>query len=342
MIRSAMAPALLAGLLLALSAGTAAPALESAPYRSIASRYIALAIQGELRAARALLENHAGQETFLLERYVSRFVENSHAVIPPSGIELADRVVEAYRRYWSDSLLQPPERAQAEAALLENLRSVLAKPHPGDPLEDMETALSGAGLHVLQSPSPPLLDLYVWRDQLTSDFDVQLTDQVIPLSVVFMDDFISLGWKEYASLGLATTTGWVENGRLYCVSWAYDRDSENFRVSYLKHEARHLADLERYPEMDTTELEYRAKLTELAFAQTTVQRILEDFSAKAADNPASPHAMANHRVVRDIGQALSKNSDMHGAETWAGYAPADINRAARSLLEINTHQHASR
>ena len=52
---------------------------------------------------------------------------------------------------------------------------------------------------------------------------------------------------------------------LYCVEWAYAPDTENFEVSYLKHEAQHLADFQRFPGLPSAELEYRAKLTELAF-----------------------------------------------------------------------------
>ena len=45
-----------------------------------------------------------------------------------------------------------------------------------------------------------------------------------------------------------------------------DRTSETFLVSYLKHEARHFADTLDFPNLSGADLEYRAKLTELAFA----------------------------------------------------------------------------
>ena len=123
------------------------------------------------------------------------------------------------------------------------------------------------------------------------------------------------------------------------MAWAYDEGTENFSVSYLKHEARHLLDLERFPEMDSTELEYRAKLTELAFANRTLKRVLEDFTAKAEENADSPHAMANWRVVRDIHWSLYGEELPAGFTGWGVVNVGSVNRAARSLLKANTQQH---
>jgi hypothetical protein len=128
----------------------------------------------------------------------------------------------------------------------------------------------------------------------------RLTDRTQKVSVTFMNDIYSTGWKQYVTLGLVATTGWVEDGHLYCVGRAYDRGSENFEVSYLKHEGRHLADFERFPELQSADLENRAKLTELVFASTTTRRLLDDFTSKSAPNPASPHAHANYRVTREV------------------------------------------
>ena len=123
------------------------------------------------------------------------------------------------------------------------------------------------------------------------------------------------------------------------MAWAYDTASENFEVSYLKHEARHLLDLERYPQMDSVELEYRAKLTELAFADHTARRILQDFAEKSAQNPTSPHAMANWRVIHDTYWALFREEMAEGFDDWAQLNAGDINRVARELLASKTEQH---
>ena len=93
-------------------------------------------------------------------------------------------------------------------------------------------AIERQGFHALISPAPPLQDLLVWRTQETRYFEVELTDLTRSVQVAFLSDFSSLGWKEYAALGLATTTGWVEGDTLYCVEWAYEPGTEGFEVSY--------------------------------------------------------------------------------------------------------------
>jgi hypothetical protein len=197
-------------------------------------------------------------------------------------------------------------------------------------------ALRKQGFHALTSPAPPLQDLLVWRDQETQEYEVVLTDQHRTVRVALLSGFSSLGWKDYAALGLATTTGWVDGDTLYCVAWAYAPGTEQFEVSYLKHETRHLADFERFPGLSSEELEYRAKLTELAFAAQTARRLLEDFSTKGAPNPASPHAAANYRVVRDMYQGLYGTDYPDGDGVWITVGASQVNGVARRLLERHT------
>jgi hypothetical protein len=321
---------------------------NDSPGDPLTSRYIALAIQGDLPSAHAALlepgDLNSSSVQGLLQQYEERFIDNDHSVSPPTGNSFADDVVQAYRVYWTENLLRPGNESEREVELRAAISRVMteagAPPGASETLDAMGERLSHAGLFYLESPSPPFRDFYLWQSQTSKNYVVRLTDQTLSLEVVFMDDFVSLGWKEYASLGLATTTGWVENNRLYCVAWAYDRDSENFRVSYLKHEARHLADLKRYPDMDTTELEYRAKLTELSFAHTSLPRILDDFTNKAADNPASPHAMANHRIVNDLHDLLFGQPFAGNAAAWRKASTRQVNQAARSLLIDNTEHHS--
>jgi hypothetical protein len=181
-----------------------------------------------------------------------------------------------------------------------------------------------------------LQDLLVWRTQREAEFEVILTDQKRTVSVVFMSDFHSLGWKHYASLGLASTTGWVDDGTLYCVDGMYERDTETFEVSYLKHESRHLADLEQFPDLSAADLEYRAKLTELIFASKTQRRLLDDFTAKRAPNADSPHAAANFRLTNDLWRELYDTPFAGGEQAWMSISRDKVSRTARRLLAMDT------
>jgi len=310
----------------------------------VAERYIALAVQGDLAAALPLVNGISDSadpsSAAIAERFRHRFLDASEPRSPDSGDALLDAVVAAYRDYWVQGLLARRERELYGQALDRSLESALSAfaPEfgPRETTANLErrlaSALARAHYHVLVAPAPPLRDLFVWRAQREQRYTVELTEQAREVRVVFMNDFVSLGWKDYASLGLASTTGWVEDGVLYCVEWAYLLDSENFEVSYLKHEARHLADLEHDPGLSSVELEYRAKLTELAFARSTLPRLLADFSAKAAPNPDAPHAEANWRVVHDVHRVVL-GKEYTGPEAWAGVSAASVNRAARALLK---------
>ncbi|MBT8057107.1 MAG: hypothetical protein KJO72_09260 [Gammaproteobacteria bacterium] len=320
--------------------------LSADPALDLGPRYIALAIQGDLvPAARLFAELDPDTSTpadrALADHFHDRFTARTEPTRPDSGEPLVNEVVAAYRNYWIDVMTGSKSEAEAEAVL----ESVLGNSDLGernssrvgaDLSDRLERDLEALDLHVLEERAPPYRDLLIWRSEKIVTYRVQLTDRAHRVPVVFMDDFISMGWKHYASLGLASTTGWVEDGKLYCVGWAYDRTSENFRVSYLKHEGRHLADLERYPELDSTELEYRAKLTELAFAFNSLVRLLRDFTVKSAQNPESPHALANFRVTRDIYSELHERPFPEDGDPWEYVSTERVNRAARSLLDRHT------
>ena len=314
----------------------------------LVSRYVTMAIQGDISGASTLFSGNTNQVSKssleIARQFDERFVRGVHSPVQDHPDVLVRDLVAAYRGYWRSLLMNDSSRTEAEAVLRSALSQLLQRENAQDRagkdvFDDIHLALDARGLHYVETTDPPMRDLLLWRTEQRRGYSVQLTDHLVRLDVFFMDDFDLQGWKDYASLGLAATTGWVENGALYCVAWAYDEGTENFSVSYLKHEARHLLDLERFPEMDSTELEYRAKLTELAFANRTLKRVLEDFTAKAEENDDSPHAMANWRVVRDIHWSLYGEELPAGFTGWGVVNVGKVNRAARSLLKANTQQH---
>ena len=314
---------------------------------AVIQRYVSMAIQGDLTEAAELFSASDAPADPVLLSLRAQFDQRFHAAADPVEetvhLPFPDGVSQAYRDYWREGLLGPSSREQSEARLEDRLSDLLfleyGKRVRG---EDLFTSLRQAyrenGLGFFDSPDPPLRDLFLWRSEEQRRYTVRLTDGPIDLEVRFLDGLLLQGWKDFASLGLATTTGWVENGLLYCLDWAYDRDSENFQVSYLQHEARHLADLQRWPGLDSTELEYRAKLTELAFANRSMRRVLDDFSSKAAQNPASPHAMANWRVVNDLYMGVFGREMPVGFENWGEMRTWKVRRVARRLLEESSRR----
>jgi len=311
---------------------------------SISDRYIAIAIQGDLQAAGSLLDevdaSSPAADRELVEQFRQRFIARSEPHLDVSGNAFVDSIITLYRDYWVRALLpltvQPNVAGTLETALAESLRlhggRSMDFDSPDDPYAVLQQALEAQGMRALVGPAPPLQDLLIWKSQTERQYEIELTDQTATVNVVFMSDFYSLGWKHYAALGLASTTGWVDDGTLYCVEWAYAPGTETFEVSYLKHEGRHLADLKRFPGLPAVDLEYRAKLTELAFAGSTQRRLLDDFTAKSAVNPQSPHAEANFRVTRDLWGDLYGTPFPGGSQAWMTVSRDKVNRAARRLL----------
>ena len=316
--------------------------------KDVNARYISMALQGDLSRAGqlfadAIMENETAATGELALQFQSRFEDRQENLSPESGDTLVDAVVTTYREYWTNELMRPSGDGAGDDALEHRLNELLRPHHAGLPEEQKASAFArlgnafqDRGFFYLEAEASPLRDLFLWKQEESKNYDVRLTDTSQPVSVTFMREIYSLGWKEFATLGLVSTTGWVDGDRLYCVSWAYDRKSENFEISYLKHEARHLADLKRYPALSSADLEYRAKLTELAFASTTMRRLLDDFTSKSAPNPSSPHAFANFRVVRDVYRSLYSMPLPDRGDPWVNVNPDAVSRTARELLDQNT------
>jgi len=205
-----------------------------------------------------------------------------------------------------------------------------------DALEPAITRLAQhGGSHVLLGVTSPLRELMLWRTETETRYDVELPEGRQPVTVVFMDDFASLGWAGFATCDRHHTGGWTKPDRLYAVRSAYDTGSENFRVSYLAHEAQHFFDNHRFPGLERQDRpEYRAKLAELAEADSTVYELLDGFASNVSTDTSVPHSYANGRAVDAMGQRLFPGTA--GAPVWRRASAGQINSAASALLRQDT------
>ena len=314
---------------------------------TVSDEFIALAVQGKLQQAQVLLSGRDGGKqaaaSDLTNRFEKRFVTRSEKPPDGTGDAFIDDITDIFREYWAKALMGELAPQEGAAWLKSNLvDSMLQQGLVPDSVTftdlvaSLGSAIEGRGYHYLDSPGPPVRDLLIWKNQKNGSYVVELVDQTITVKVNFVSDFILPGWKHFASLGLASTTGWIEDGSLNCVDWTYDLNSENFNVSFLKHESQHLADFDRFPGLDTVELEYRAKLVELAFANQSMRRLLDDFTIKGAPNPESPHAFASYRVSRDLYLERYGKPLPAVMNPWMMANAGQVNDAARALLARNT------
>jgi len=260
--------------------------------------------------------------------------------LPP----LSNAVLLAYRSYWQDSMMRRVTREDAEAELKRRLDAILAQwriaDSPSDSLgaasEQARQAVGRDGLFALAGVTAPYYELALWRSQSERRYDVQLHDRRVATRVVFLDDFVSFGWAGFATCNRAHTGGWATRTALFAVRSAYDLDSEAFRVSYLAHEARHFSDYRRFPNLEQPELEYRAKLTELALAETTSHRLIAGFARTASRDRYLPHHFANYWVATDMSRSIFGSAELvDSRERWERVPAPEIRAAARQLLAAN-------
>ena len=182
-----------------------------------------------------------------------------------------------------------------------------------------------------------LYDLLVWRKQKDTVYQFSLQGEKINAPVVFMDDFITLGWEDYATLGEHYPGGWTTTEAIYCVKKAYDLKSESFLVDLLAHEGRHFADKKLFPHLQSADLEYRAKLVELSLLKASVYKII-DFFINESDhtNYQNPHPFADYCVIRDMSRIFFKVDFEKDISKWKSIPYGQINSAAEKLLGQNT------
>lgn len=338
--------ALLTGLLTFASAVS----LPAATGSDLLDRYTSWALQGNLTPFQELIANIdpqalSDEERLLVERFRRRFVQRHDIDIDLPQDELLAAIVGVYRTYWTRSLMGEMDAPTGEAWLHAELARVLVEagvtretPSSDKVRKVMAAELQRRGFHLIHGVTQPLFELMVWRRHEPTNYEVELTDLVEPVRVVFLSDFAVYGWSHWATFGRSYPGGWAAEDALYCLREDYDLDSENFRVSYLKHEARHFADYRLFPGLEQAELEYRAKLTEAAFAESSLAELLAGFERNAASNPDAPHAWANQRVIDELSEIVfpERLPEEPSPERWAAVDPETIHAAARLLLARHT------
>ena len=241
---------------------------------------------------------------------MQRFGRDYKDRLPPKLTDpFARQTLEAYRTYWRTALAKPAAASDAEAQLLRRLQQLLNRKDVAD-LDALEpvlaTRLKKSGYYALQGRTGSLRDLMLWTKQETRPIKVELPEGTHTTQVFLLDDFVSLGWGDFATCHRRGTGGWATSEGLYAVVPRYPSiDGEEFRVTFLGHETQHFADLARFSGLKQWELEYRAKLVEVAQADKTRARLLRKFTEDQGDDPAAPHAYANKRVMEALVRQLN-------------------------------------
>ena len=298
-----------------------------------ADRFRSELVKGRLRAAMSYLSRFPDQSE-RYARYTALFQEEKYLTyeVDPelNGILLC------YQKYYRETfyLEQTPE--EAARRLWGRLADCFRL--SGDTADAIETervdaAFRAKGFHFLGGRTSGYWGPYIWRDEEVKRYAVELPDGEREYAVKFLDGFIMKSWLDYISLGETGTGGWSDgDGLICCVRDAYDLDTESFRVSLLKHEAQHAADLETYRGMSSEDLEYRAKLVELIYSRE--RNLLERFAGEAdASRAGNGHGIAACRILEGAERLLNIPR-----EALTSLPVEEMQAAARTLFEESTRE----
>ncbi len=322
------------------------PSSDAAVQQTISAalaRATGLALQADSAAAAAELAQLDpamldGEAAAFRDCMIQRFGPDSTA---PRESHLDDPwladLVNAFLTYWHQALTKRQSLEAAEDELQGVLGELVGGAHENLE-EQIQAEITKRGLYALMGRTLPLLDLMLWRSQGVAQVEVQLPERAHAMTATYLDDFVLRGWGHFATCGRRSTGGWANTAGLFAVAPAYKRlDDETFTVRFLAHEAQHSIDMQTWANLESWQLEYRAKLTEVALAQTTQQETLRRLCENRSDATRdAPHAYANFLVIRNLEQRLS------GFDLCGGMVSdeAAVREAARALLVEDSRNRA--
>lgn len=270
-------------------------------YESLAKCFIC----GDVSAAMEIMAKHDELHT-LYEQYADIFCrENYIRYDIPAHL---NEILIAYQQYFRDVFYLKRSEKQAEDTLLNRLH-VLLNAESSDEVvigQAVETAFRDAGFHALTGRTNGCFGPYIWRTTVPTTYIVELPEGTCEYTVNILKDFVLRSWMAYLTFDTHGTGGWTSpDGTINCVESAYDFESEQFRVSLLKHEAQHVCDKQRWPDMPSWQLEYRAKLVELIY--TKERNLLQKFINEAnPERKNDSHAVAACRIADEMSDWLSQ------------------------------------
>ena len=238
-----------------------------------------------------------------------------------------NRILLCYQQYFRDVFYLHKDNADAEAVLLDKLKTELDLPD-GDSSaveEEMTRRFNRSGYQILCGITNGFRGPYVWKESVPVTFDVELPETTSTYRINMLRGFIFRSWMDYLTFGEKGTGGWTSpDGTINCVEKAYDVNSEKFRVSLLKHEAQHAEDMKRWKNIESWELEYRAKLVELIY--TKEANLLDKFCREAIpERKEDSHAIASVKIKSEMGELISADI-------------AEIQARARALFAASSQE----
>ena len=256
-------------------------------------------LNGDIKGAIAYMREH-GEFQDILPAYTSIFEKQEYRAYDMA--ENLNDILRLYQIYFRDAFYCGLPETEAAEKLRTRLKALLHMPEAEEDalVERLQALFEAAGYHALFGRTQGYYGPYLWRETVPTVYHVELPGGTAEYTVNILKDFVFRGWMDYLTFGRYGTGGWASpDGTINCVAKAYDLESERFRVSLLKHEAQHAADMKQFPGITPTELEYRAKLVELHYSGDL--GLLQAFFSAADEGKGNDnHAAASARIKREF------------------------------------------
>lgn len=299
-------------------------------------KFKGLLIQGKLHEAVTYLENFEDKATEAA-RYHERF--NCRKFSNKTDNLLINNILDAYANYYVDYFWEEKTEIDARQSLQYRLMKILNLSTSMDfsECEDLIGELvEQQGYSFLGDITGMLYGPYIWKSSERVIYEVEIPSGIQQVTINMMDGFVSSSWLDFLSFGQIGTGGWASStGELFCVRKCYKNrlNTLSFKVSYLKHEAQHLADNKLKDDMESFELEYRAKLTELIYFPNL--KLLHSFMNEASNKEKNnSHSYAAYLIVRNLSKAIFNEEYVDSWSRWRGKGKR-VRECAYRLLEEN-------
>ena len=254
-------------------------------------------INGDIKGAIAYMRKHEEFQD-VLPAYIAIFENCKYRTY--DAPESLNQILRLYQIYYRDVFYCGLPEPEAADKLLAGLKKLLNMPDADEesPVERLQSLFEAEGYHALFGKTQGYYGPYIWRDTVPTVYRVELPGGTAEYTVNILKGFVFRSWMDYLTFGRYGTGGWAsQDGTINCIEQAYNFESESFLVSLLKHEAQHTVDMKQFPNITPMELEYRAKLVELHYANDL--GLLQKFLSQADKSRESDsHAMASARIKR--------------------------------------------
>lgn len=305
-------------------------------------KFYAKCIQGNVLEAIDYLkdfDNKSEDMRELEEKYIHRFVLQDEVLNIGTEDKWIQEILNYYYMYYI-SVLTGNNAEESEKQLAVNLAKTLMVDEDTE-LDDIEIILEGTfrekGYTFLGGSTAPYYGPYIWKTTKREDFQIELPDGNQELTVFFISDFLMLSWLYFATFGRHYAGGWAKEEGMYYVNTGnkeIDIHSDEFQVSFLKHEAQHMCDYIKYSDIQGTDLEYRAKLVELIYYPDTFN-ILEKFVFGAKDDKSLPHPYSEFLIIKGLSKEIFGEDFVADFDKWKSLESGVISQNALKLYMEN-------